>query len=285
MKNSKSYKEERAEVIEKMEGLVASAEGRDLSSDEQSNFDSLNDKVEELNKMAVRAESFEKLQATKAVKEVTENTPSEVRDYSFQDAMNQAATGRLEGLGLQAYANLERFNAEDTTGIFAGFALIKEIGPVITALLFAGRAGTSLASEIGLMKATDQLSAMEMMAVDPLRYVAVPRFLGGVISMPLLTAVFTTVGLLGSHLVAVELLGVDVGAYWQQLQSALDMKDVMEGIYKSITFGIIASLLAVWEGYNSVPTAEGVGRATTRTVVITAIAVLVFDFMITAWIL
>jgi phospholipid/cholesterol/gamma-HCH transport system permease protein len=151
-------------------------------------------------------------------------------------------------LGLQAYSNLERFNAEDTTGIFAGFALIKEIGPVITALLFAGRAGTSLASEIG----------------DPLRYVAVPRFLGGVISMPLLTAVFTTVGLLGAHLVAVELLGVDVGAYWQQLQSALDMEDVYEGIIKSVVFGIIASLLAVWEGYNSVPTAEGVGRATTR---------------------
>lgn len=188
-------------------------------------------------------------------------------------------------LGLQAYSNLERFNAEDTTGIFAGFALIKEIGPVITALLFAGRAGTALASEIGLMKATDQLSAMEMMAVDPMRYVAVPRFLGGVISMPLLVAVFTAIGLLGSHLVAVELLGVDVGAYWQQLQNALDMEDVMEGIYKSIVFGVIASLLAVWEGYNSVPTAEGVGRATTRTVVITAIAVLVFDFMITAWVL
>jgi len=124
-----------------------------------------------------------------------------------------------------------------------------------------------------------------MMAVDPLRYVAVPRFLGGVISMPLLVAVFTAIGLLGSHLVAVELLGVDVGAYWQQLQNALDMEDVMEGIYKSIVFGVIASLLAVWEGYNSVPTAEGVGRATTRTVVITAIAVLVFDFMITAWVL
>jgi len=188
-------------------------------------------------------------------------------------------------LGLQAYSNLERFNAEDATGIFAGLALIKEIGPVITALLFAGRAGTALASEIGLMKATDQLSAMEMMAVDPMRYVAVPRFLGGVISMPLLTAVFTMIGLLGAHLVAVELLGVDVGAYWQQLQSALDMEDVWEGIIKSVVFGFIASLLAVWEGYNSVPTAEGVGRATTRTVVITAIAVLVFDFMITAWIL
>ena len=188
-------------------------------------------------------------------------------------------------LGLQAYSNLERFNAEDTTGIFAGFALIKEIGPVITALLFAGRAGTALASEIGLMKATDQLSAMEMMAVNPLRYVAVPRFLGGVISMPLLTAAFTAIGLLGSHLVAVELMGVDVGAYWQQLQSVLDPEDVHEGIIKSVVFGVIASLVAVWEGYNCHPTAEGVGRATTRTVVITAIAVLVFDFMITALIL
>ena len=185
-------------------------------------------------------------------------------------------------LGLQAYSSLERFNAEDSTGIFAGLGLVKEIGPVITALLFAGRAGTALASEIGLMKATDQLSAMEMMAVNPLRYVAVPRFLGGVISMPLLTAIFTTVGLLGSHLVAVELLGVDVGAYWQQLQSVLDMEDIREGIIKSVVFGIIASLVAVWEGYNCIPTAEGVGRATTRTVVITAIAVLFFNFMITA---
>ena len=188
-------------------------------------------------------------------------------------------------LGLQAFSNLERFNAEDATGILVGFALIKEIGPVITALLFAGRAGTALASEIGLMKATDQLSAMEMMAVDPMRYVAIPRFLGGAISMPFLTAIFTTIGLLGADLVAVELMGVDVGSYWQQLQNALDPKDVYEGIFKSVVFGLVASLLAVWEGYNCVPTAEGVGRATTRTVVITAIVVLVFNFMITAWII
>ena len=186
-------------------------------------------------------------------------------------------------LGLQAFSNLERFNAEDATGILVGFALIKEIGPVITALLFAGRAGTALASEIGLMKATDQLSAMEMMAVDPMRYVAIPRFLGGAISVPLLTAIFTMVGLLGADLVAVELMGVDVGSYWQQLQNALDLKDVNEGIIKSVVFGLVASLLAVWEGYNCHPTAEGVGRATTRTVVITAIVVLIFNFMITAW--
>ena len=185
-------------------------------------------------------------------------------------------------LGLQAFSNLERFNAEDATGILVGFALIKEIGPVITALLFAGRAGTALASEIGLMKATDQLSAMEMMAVDPMRYVAIPRFLGGAISVPLLTAIFTMVGLLGADLVAVELMGVDVGSYWQQLQNALDPEDVYEGITKSVVFGLVASLLAVWEGYNCTPTAEGVGRATTRTVVITAIVVLIFNFMITA---
>jgi phospholipid/cholesterol/gamma-HCH transport system permease protein len=185
-------------------------------------------------------------------------------------------------LGLLAYSSLEQFNAEDTTGIFAGLGLIKGIGPVITALLFAGRAGTALTSEIGLMKATDQLSAMEMMAVDPLRYVAVPRFLGGVVALPLLTAIFTAIGLLGAHLVAVEQLGVDVGSYWQQLQNILDMEDVSEGISKSVVFGIIASLVAVWEGYNSKPTAEGVGRATTRTVVVTSIAVLFFNYMITA---
>jgi len=185
-------------------------------------------------------------------------------------------------LGLLAYSSLEQFNAEDTTGIFAGLGLIKGIGPVITALLFAGRAGTALTSEIGLMKATDQLSAMEMMAVDPLRYVATPRFLGGVVALPLLTAIFTSIGLLGAHLVAVEQLGVDVGSYWQQMQNILDPEDVQEGITKSVVFGVVASLVAVWEGYNSTPTAEGVGRATTRTVVVTSIAVLFFNYMITA---
>lgn len=185
-------------------------------------------------------------------------------------------------LGLLAYSSLERFNAEDTTGIFAGLGLVKGVGPVITALLFAGRAGTALTSEIGLMKATDQLSAMEMMAVDPLRYVAVPRFLGGVIAMPLLAAIFSTIGLLGAHLVAVEQLGVDAGSYWQQLQNVMDSEDIREGMTKSVVFGFIASLVAVWEGYNCVPTAEGVGRATTRTVVVTSIAVLFFNYMITA---
>lgn len=163
-------------------------------------------------------------------------------------------------LGLQAFANLERFNAEEATGILAGFALVKEIGPVITALLFAGRAGTALTSEIGLMKATDQLSAMEMMAVNPMHRVFVPRFLGGVIAMPLLTAVFTMVGLLGAHLVAVELLGVDVGAYWQQLQQAMDLNDVYEGITKSVVFGVVASLLAVWKAIIRCRPLKGLGE-------------------------
>jgi phospholipid/cholesterol/gamma-HCH transport system permease protein len=185
-------------------------------------------------------------------------------------------------LGLQGFSNLSRFNAEDSVGAVAALALVKELGPVITALLFAGRAGTALSSEIGLMKATDQLSAMEMMAVNPIRRVVVPRFLGGVVAMPLLAAIFSMVGLLGAHLVCVSLLGVDVGSFWQQMQQSVEAADINEGIIKSVVFGIAASLLAVWEGYNAVPTAEGVGRATTRTVVNTAIVVLIFDFMITA---
>jgi phospholipid/cholesterol/gamma-HCH transport system permease protein len=185
-------------------------------------------------------------------------------------------------LGLQGYSNLAKFNAEDAVGAVAALGLLKELGPVITALLFSGRAGTALASEIGLMKATDQLSAMEMMAISPLQRVLVPRFLGGVIAMPLLAAIFTVVGLYGAHLVGVTLLGVDAGAFWSQMQNAVEPGDIYEGIIKSTVFGVVASLLAVWEGYNAIPTAEGVGRATTRTVVITAISILILDFMITA---
>lgn len=185
-------------------------------------------------------------------------------------------------LALQAYSNMSKFNAEDWTGVAAAFALVKELGPVMTALLFAGRAGTALTSEIGLMKATDQLSAMEMMAVNPVRRVLVPRFLGGVIAMPFLAAIFSAIAMFGAHLIGVELFQVDVGSFWQQIQLNVESADVNEGILKSIVFGIAASLIAVWEGYNTVPTAEGVGRATTRTVVITAITILVFDFMITA---
>ncbi len=185
-------------------------------------------------------------------------------------------------IGLQGHSNLERFGSEDILGLFSALSLMKELGPVITALLFAGRAGTALASEIGLMRATDQLSAMEMMAIDPVVRVATPRFIGGAISMPLLTAVFTSVGILGAWVVGVPLMGVDGGAFWAQMQAGVEMADVLEGIFKSIVFGLAASLIAVWEGYNAIPTAEGVGRATTRTVVITAVVILVFDFMITA---
>ena len=185
-------------------------------------------------------------------------------------------------LALQAYSNMSIFNAEDWTGVAAHLALVKELGPVMTAILFAARAGTALTSEIGLMKATDQLSAMEMMAVNPVRRVLVPRFLGGVISMPLLAGIFSAVGMFGAHVVGVELFQVDVGSFWQQIQLVAERSDINEGIIKSVVFGFAASVIAVWEGYNAIPTAEGVGRATTRTVVITAIAILVFDFMITA---
>ncbi|MEM7612025.1 MAG: lipid asymmetry maintenance ABC transporter permease subunit MlaE [Pseudomonadota bacterium] len=185
-------------------------------------------------------------------------------------------------IGLQGFSNLSTFASEDLLGFLSAMALIKEMGPVITALLFAGRAGTALASEIGLMRTTDQLSAMEMMAIDPVVRVAVPRFLGGALSMPFLVAIFTSVGILGAYVVGVPLMGVDSGAFWAQMQDGVAPADVYEGIIKSIVFGVAASLIAVWEGYNAIPTAEGVGRATTRTVVITAVTVLIFDFMITA---
>jgi phospholipid/cholesterol/gamma-HCH transport system permease protein len=189
-------------------------------------------------------------------------------------------------LGLQGFDSLARFGAEDSLGAVAALSLLRELGPVVTALLFAGRAGTALASEIGLMRATDQISALEMMAVDPIRRVAVPRFIGGSISMPLLAAVFSSVGIFGAWLVGVRLMGVDEGSFWGSIRQQVDLyDDVLSGIVKSIVFGGVASFLAVFEGYNSIPTAEGVSRATTRTVVITAIAVLALDFMLTAWFL
>ncbi len=185
-------------------------------------------------------------------------------------------------LGLQGFDLLARFNSENVLGGAVALGLIKELGPVVTALLFAGRAGTALASEIGLMKATDQLSAMEMMAVDPMKRVVLPRFLGGVIAMPFLVAIFTAIGIFGSWVIGVAWMGVDPGVFWSQMQSLVSMDDVREGIFKSVVFGVAASLVAVYEGYTAWPTAEGVGRATTRTVVITAVSVLILDYMITA---
>ena len=185
-------------------------------------------------------------------------------------------------LGLQGYELLQRFGSEEALGTGAALSLLKELGPVVTALLFAGRAGTALASELGLMRATDQISAMEIMAVDPMRRVVVPRFLGGVIAMPLLTAIFIAVALFGVQLIGVQLLGVDQGQFWSQMRGAVELDDVAEGLIKGVVFGIACSLIAVFEGYNAAPTAEGVGRATTRTVVISAVVTLVLDYILTA---
>lgn len=185
-------------------------------------------------------------------------------------------------LGLQGYDLLARFGSESALGVAATLGLLKELGPVVTALLFAGRAGTALTSEIGLMRATDQLTAMQMMAVDPLRRVIAPRFLGGIIAMPLLAAVFNIIGIYGAQLVGVSLMGVDQGTFWSQMQGAVSLHDVNEGIVKSAAFGVICSLLAVYEGYNAEPTAAGVGLATTRTVVASSVMTLVVDYMLTA---
>jgi phospholipid/cholesterol/gamma-HCH transport system permease protein len=185
-------------------------------------------------------------------------------------------------LGLQGYQLLARFGSESALGVAAALGLIRELGPVLTALLFAGRAGTALASEIGLMGATDQLTAMEMMAVDPVRYVVAPRFLGGIIAMPLLAAIFNCIGIYGTQLVGVVLLRIPAGTFWSQTGSAVDLRDVREGVIKSVVFGVACSLIAVYEGYYAEPTAEGVGLATTRTVVTSAVLILLLDYMLTA---
>jgi phospholipid/cholesterol/gamma-HCH transport system permease protein len=188
-------------------------------------------------------------------------------------------------LGLQGYDLLQRFGSEDALGTAAALALVKELGPVVTALLFAGRAGTALASELGLMRATDQLSAMEMMAVDPIRRVVAPRFFGGVIALPLLTVIFIAVGIFGVQVVGVQWFRVDAASFWSQMRASVDLDDVLEGVIKGCVFGLACSLIAVYEGYNAVPTAEGVGRATTRTVVTSAVLTLILDFMLTAFML
>jgi phospholipid/cholesterol/gamma-HCH transport system permease protein len=188
-------------------------------------------------------------------------------------------------LGLQGFNLLQRFGSESATGVLAAVALVRELGPVLTALLFAGRAGTALASEIGLMRATDQLTAMEMMAVDPLRRVVAPRFIGGIVAMPLLAAIFNCVGIFGSWLVGVKMMGILPGTFWSQMQGAIDLHDIREGFVKSVVFGVACSLMAVYEGYNAEPTAEGVGLATTRTVVTSAVLTLLLDYMLTAFFL
>jgi len=185
-------------------------------------------------------------------------------------------------MGLQGYDLLQRIGSEDSLGVGAALALLRELGPVVTALLFAGRAGTALASEIGLMRATDQLSAMDIMAVDPVRRVVLPRFLGGVIAMPLLTAVFITISIFGVQLIGVQFFGVDQGQFWSQMRGSVELSDIREGLTKGLVFGTACSLIAVFEGYNSLPTAEGVGQATTRTVVVSAVTTLILDYILTA---
>ncbi len=186
-------------------------------------------------------------------------------------------------MALQFYYALVDFGAEDSVGMMVALSLLRELGPVVTALLFAGRAGSALTAEIGLMKATEQLSGMEMMAVNPMQRIVAPRFLAGVISMPLLATIFSAVGVVGAYLIAVEMLGLDSGAFWSQPQSKVDLyMDVYNGMIKSVVFGIVVTWIAVFEGYDCTPTAEGLAQATTRTVVYSSLSILFLDFLLTA---
>jgi len=186
-------------------------------------------------------------------------------------------------LALQGYNTLVDFGAEESLGVVVSLTLVRELGPVVAALLFAGRAGSALTAEIGLMKATEQLSAMEMMAVNPLHRVVAPRFLAGILSLPLLAALFSAIGVIGGYFVGVGLLGVDEGAFWSQMQAKVDLfEDIANGVIKSVVFGVVVTWIAVFEGYDAIPTSEGVSRATTRTVVHGSLAVLGLDFVLTA---
>ena len=185
-------------------------------------------------------------------------------------------------LGLQGYYTLQRYGSSEAVGLLVALSLVRELGPVITALLFAGRAGASLTAEIGLMRAGEQLTAMEMMAVDPVRRILAPRFWGGAIAMPLLAAVFSAVGILGGYVVAVMLIGIDSGAFWSQMQGGVDVwSDVGNGVVKSVVFGIAVTFIALLQGYEAQPTPEGVSKATTRTVVVASLSVLGLDFVLT----
>ena len=186
-------------------------------------------------------------------------------------------------LALQGYYTLERYGSSEALGLLVALSLVRELGPVITALLFAGRAGTSLTAGIGLMKAGEQLSAMEMMAVDPVRRILAPRFWAGVITMPLLAAVFSAVGIIGGWIVGVLMIGVDPGAFWSQMQGGVDVwLDVGNGVIKSVVFGFTVTFIALLQGFDAQPTPEGVSRATTRTVVVASLSVLGLDFILTA---
>lgn len=223
------------------------------------------------------------------------NTPGALRRFYLSVAQIHAignyslviivASGLAVGfvLGLQGYYTLSRYGAAESLGLLVALSLTRELGPVVTALLFAGRAGTSLTAEIGLMKAGEQLAAMEMMAIDPKQRVLAPRFVGGIIAMPLLAAMFSAVGILGGYVVGVLMIGIDPGQFWSQMQGGVDVwEDVGNGMFKSVVFGIACTFVALYQGYEANATPEGVAKATTRTVVISSLSVLGLDFMLTA---
>ncbi|WP_040697986.1 lipid asymmetry maintenance ABC transporter permease subunit MlaE [Pseudoalteromonas citrea] len=186
-------------------------------------------------------------------------------------------------LALQGYTVLVGYGAEDSLGPLVALSLLRELGPVVTALLFAGRAGSALTAEIGLMKATEQLSSLEMMAIDPLKRVIAPRFWAGFISMPILALIFSAVAILGAHLVGVDWLGVDSGSFWSIMQAQVSFeKDILNGIIKSFVFALVVTWIALYKGYDCIPTSEGISKATTETVVHSSLAVLGFDFLLTA---
>jgi len=186
-------------------------------------------------------------------------------------------------LALQGFYTLSDFGAEGMLGVMVAASLVRELGPVVAALLFAGRAGSALTAEIGLMKATEQLSGMEMMAVDPVARIVTPRFLAGLISMPILATIFSAIGIIGGYFIGVGLLGIDEGGYWSQMQAKIDFNmDIINGLIKSVVFGWVVTWIAVFEGYDAIPTSDGVSRATTRTVVHSAFAILALDFILTA---
>ena len=189
-------------------------------------------------------------------------------------------------LGLQGYETLQTYGATESIGVLVALSLVRELGPVVAALLFASRAGSAITAEIGLMKATEQITAMDMMAVSPMARVIAPRFWAGVISMPVLAMLFSAMGVFGGYLIGVVIIGVDNGVFWGQMQAAVDFRyDVLNGVVKSFVFGIAISVIATFQGYDAPPTAEGVSRATTRTVVTSALVILALDLVLTAFML
>ena len=213
-------------------------------------------------------------------------TIREIYFSGFQSLLIILVSGLFIGmvLGMQGYETLQRYGSSEALGVLVALSLTRELGPVVAALLFASRAGSSITAEIGLMKATEQLTAMDMMAVNPIARVVAPRFWGGVISMPLLAALFSAMGIFGGWLIGVVFIGVDDGAFWSQMQAAVSLhEDVINGIIKSGVFGVAVTLIAVFEGYDAQPTAAGVSAATTRTVVTSALVILALDFVLTAF--